>query len=88
MLPLLGRAQTPDTIRTPPPMKTVALDSVGVMPSAIDTKGWLLLDKDIQLELDGAVTTSTISSTTRPKSNSARCGGATPTTPCPTSCWA
>ena len=55
LLPLPGRAQTPDTIRTPPPMRTVALDSVGVLPSAIDTKGWLLLDKDIQLELDGAV---------------------------------
>ena len=55
LLPLLGRAQTLDTIRTPPPMKTVALDSVGVLPSAIDTKGWLLLDKDIQTELDGAV---------------------------------
>ena len=36
-------------------MRTVALDSVGVLPSAVDTKGWLLLDKDIQLELDGAV---------------------------------
>lgn len=42
-------------MRTPPAMKTVALDTVGILPSAIDTKGWLLLDKDIQLELDGAV---------------------------------
>jgi len=55
LLPLLGRAQTPDTIRTLPPMQTVALDTVGILPSAVDTKGWLLLDKDIQLELDGAV---------------------------------
>jgi hypothetical protein len=55
LLPLPGRAQTPDTIRQVPPMRTVALDSVGVLPSAVDTKGWLLLDKDIQLELDGAV---------------------------------
>ena len=55
LLPHLARAQTPDTIRKPPPMQTVALDTVGVLPSAIDTKGWLLLDKDIQLELDGAV---------------------------------
>ena len=54
-LPLTGIAQTLDTIRTPPPIQTVALDTVGIMPSAIDTKGWLLLDKDIQLELDGAV---------------------------------
>ena len=55
LTPLPGRAQTPDTSGTPRPMKTVALDTVGVLPSAIDTKGWLLLDKDIQLELDGAV---------------------------------
>ena len=55
LLPLLGRAQTPDTIRAVPSMRTVALDSVGVLPSAVDTKGWLLLDKDIQTELDGAV---------------------------------
>ncbi|WP_345121395.1 tol-pal system protein YbgF [Hymenobacter antarcticus] len=55
MTPLLGRAQAPDTTRTPPPIPTVALDSVGVLPSAVDTKGWLLLDKDIQQELDGAV---------------------------------
>ena len=55
MMPLLGRAQTLDTIRTPPPIPTVALDTVGVLPSAIDTKGWLLLDKDIQQELEGAV---------------------------------
>ena len=53
--PLLGNAQTPDTFRQPPPIQTVALDSVGILPSAIDTKGWLLLDKDIQLELEGAV---------------------------------
>lgn len=55
LLALPGQAQTLDTFRIPPPMQTVALDSVGVLPSAIDTKGWLLLDKDIQLELDGAV---------------------------------
>ncbi len=55
LIPSLGRAQKSDTIRTSPVIKTVALDSVGVLPSAVDTKGWLLLDKDIQLELDGAV---------------------------------
>ena len=55
MMPLLGNAQTLDTIRTSPSIKTIALDTVGVLPSAIDTKGWLLMDKDIQLELDGAV---------------------------------
>ena len=36
-----------------PPL--VALDSVTVAPQAIDTQGWLLLDKDMQTELDGAV---------------------------------
>ena len=55
LMPLLVKAQKPDTMRIPPPMQTVALDTVGILPSAIDTKGWLLLDKDIQLELDGAV---------------------------------
>jgi hypothetical protein len=35
-------------------MRTIAIDTVNVLPTA-DTKGWLLLDKDIQLELDGAV---------------------------------
>ena len=55
LLPLPGRAQKLDTLRTPPAMPTVALDSVGVLPSAVDTKGWLLLDKDIQTELEGAV---------------------------------
>lgn len=58
--PQAARAQTPDTtLRLPagqvPPMRTVEMDNVDVLPSAIDTKGWLLLDKDIQLELDGAV---------------------------------
>ena len=55
LLPLLGYAQALDTARAVPPMQTVALDTVGILPSAIDTKGWLLLDKDIQVELDGAV---------------------------------
>ena len=44
-----------DTTRALPPIQTVALDTVGVMPSSADIKGWLLLDKDIQTELDGAV---------------------------------
>jgi hypothetical protein len=38
-----------------PPMPEVALDSVRAVPQALDISGWLLLDKDIQLELDGAV---------------------------------
>jgi len=40
---------------TAPPMREVALDSVYAVPQSIDIAGWLLLDKDIQLELGGAV---------------------------------
>ena len=43
---------SPDTL---PIMPQVALDSVTVAPMAVDTKEWLLLNKDIQTELDGAV---------------------------------
>ncbi len=50
-----GQAQGTDTLRPVPPMRTVEIDNVDVLPAAIDTKGWLLLDKDIQLELEGAV---------------------------------
>ena len=49
-----GHAQVTDTTRLPP-MPTVEIDNIDVLPSAVDTKGWLLLDKDIQLELEGAV---------------------------------
>jgi len=48
-----------DTIRLRvgqvPQMRTVAVDTVNVLPTAAVVNGWLLLDKDIQLELDGAV---------------------------------
>ncbi|MEJ7663706.1 MAG: hypothetical protein WKG07_31295 [Hymenobacter sp.] len=52
--------QTPDTTRRlrvgeVPAMRTIEVDTVNVLPTAADTKGWLLMDKDIQLELDGAV---------------------------------
>lgn len=53
--PRTGWAQTPDTLRKVPPMRTVEIDNVDVLPGAIDTKGWLLLDQDIQTELEGAV---------------------------------
>lgn len=43
------------TLPAVPAMPEVALDSVQVAPQAIDISGWLLLDKDIQLELGGAV---------------------------------
>lgn len=36
-------------------MPQIALDSVQVGPQAVNVAGWLLLDKDIQLELGGAV---------------------------------
>ncbi len=55
LLPQLAAAQVTDTTFRPPPIPTVVLDTVGVMPAAVDTKGWLLLNKDIQQELDGAV---------------------------------
>ncbi|WP_345221293.1 tol-pal system protein YbgF [Hymenobacter koreensis] len=48
-------AQQPDTTRKAAPIRNIQLDNVDVAPQAADTKGWLLLDKDIQLELDGAV---------------------------------
>ena len=46
------RPPGPDAL---PLMPHVALDSVTVAPVAVDTKDWLLLNKDIQTELDGAV---------------------------------
>ena len=55
---LLGTARAqaqPGGVRPVPAMPSVALDSVQVAPQAVDISGWLLLDKDIQLELDGAV---------------------------------
>ena len=44
----------PDTTRRREAIRNVELSNVDVLPNT-DTKGWLLLDKDIQLELDGAV---------------------------------
>ena len=50
-----GWAQRLDTARAVPVLPVVALDSVAVAPQALVTKGWLLLNPDIQTELDGAV---------------------------------
>ncbi len=47
-----GFETEPDTVRALP---NIELTTVDVLPSTVDTKGWLLLDKDIQLELGGAV---------------------------------
>ncbi|MGI4736861.1 MAG: tetratricopeptide repeat protein [Janthinobacterium lividum] len=53
-----GRAvqaqQRPGDPAVPTP-REVALDSVQVAPPTVDISGWLLLDKDIQTELGGAV---------------------------------
>ena len=66
LLPLIGLASLlawgaaqAQVLRPPGPdalplMPHVALDSVTVAPVAVDTKEWLLLNKDIQTELDGA----------------------------------
>ncbi|MFD2785789.1 tol-pal system protein YbgF [Hymenobacter rubripertinctus] len=49
MLFSLGaQAQQPDTTQ-------IQLSNVDVAPAAVDISGWLLLDKDIQTELEGAV---------------------------------
>jgi hypothetical protein len=49
-----GQAPKP-TAPASPPMRQVALDSVYAVPQSVDIAGWLLLDKDIQEELGGAV---------------------------------
>jgi len=49
-----GAQVRPDSVVVPA-MPEVLLDSVQVGPQAVDTKGWLLLDKDIETELGGAV---------------------------------
>ncbi|MBC6697807.1 tol-pal system protein YbgF [Hymenobacter sp. BT190] len=53
LLPIAVSAQRPDTTRTP--VRNIQTENVDVLPNAVDTKGWLLLDKDIQTELEGAV---------------------------------
>ncbi|TGD82976.1 tol-pal system protein YbgF [Hymenobacter wooponensis] len=57
LLPLSVWAQQSGTNHSPLPDTTrqVQLENVDVAPNAVDTKGWLLLDKDIQTELEGAV---------------------------------
>ncbi|RSK50936.1 tetratricopeptide repeat protein [Hymenobacter rigui] len=46
------QAQQPDTARA---ARQIDLSNVDVAPAAVDISGWLLLDKDIQTELEGAV---------------------------------
>ncbi|UOQ55186.1 tetratricopeptide repeat protein [Hymenobacter cellulosivorans] len=54
-LPFVAQAQQPDTTRASKPIRKIELENVDIAPGAVDTKGWLLLDKDIQTELEGAV---------------------------------
>ncbi len=51
---LSAYAQQP-TPTNPEPARQVDLSNVDIAPNAVDTKGWLLLDKDIQTELEGAI---------------------------------
>ncbi|AIZ63331.1 tol-pal system protein YbgF [Hymenobacter sp. DG25B] len=55
LLPFWSQAQQPDTARSTDTIRNIELANVDIAPGAVDTKGWLLLDRDIQLELDGAV---------------------------------
>lgn len=52
--PAAQAQQRPGEPPAPTP-REVALDSVQVAPETVDISGWLLLDKDIQTELSGAV---------------------------------
>ncbi|TGE13474.1 tetratricopeptide repeat protein [Hymenobacter elongatus] len=52
---LAAAAQRVDSTTLPRPIRKVELDNVDIAPSARDGKGWLMLDKDIQLELEGAM---------------------------------
>ena len=47
-------AQSPDTTLVNG-MRNITLENVDVAPAIVDTKSWLLLNQDIQIELDGAV---------------------------------
>jgi hypothetical protein len=48
-------AQAPDSAAAPAPVRDITLQNVDVTPEAVDPKGWLLLDADIRLELEGAI---------------------------------
>ncbi|TGE27428.1 tetratricopeptide repeat protein [Hymenobacter metallicola] len=53
--PVWAWGQRVDTTKTPRPIRKVELENVDIAPGARDGKGWLMLDKDIQLELEGAM---------------------------------
>jgi hypothetical protein len=54
LLSLSAAGQQRDSIKVPA-IQPVTLDTVVVGPQAIETTGWLLTNKDIELELGGAV---------------------------------
>lgn len=54
ILPTISFGQTPDSTLVNG-MRNIALENVDVSPDVVDMKNWLLLNKDIQTELDGAV---------------------------------
>ncbi|MGI4872890.1 MAG: tetratricopeptide repeat protein [Janthinobacterium lividum] len=51
----IGSLLAGSTVAQAQTVQQVPLDSVQVAPQAVDISGWLLLDKDIQTELGGAV---------------------------------
>ncbi|MCB2406739.1 tol-pal system protein YbgF [Hymenobacter lucidus] len=53
--PAWAWAQRVDTTKSPRPIRKIELENVDIEPAARDGKGWLMLDKDIQLELEGAI---------------------------------
>ncbi|MVN77293.1 tol-pal system protein YbgF [Hymenobacter sp. HMF4947] len=53
--PALGQHTPADPMPALPPLREIALDSIQVAPQTVDISGWLLLDKDIEEELSGAV---------------------------------
>jgi len=54
ILPFLAFSQTSDSTLVNG-MRNITLENVDVAPDVVDMKNWLLLNKDIQIELDGAV---------------------------------
>ena len=55
LFPFLTLAQSSNGVPPVPVMPGIEVADVEVLPGAVDTKGWLLLDQDIQTELEGAV---------------------------------
>ncbi len=54
-IPVLASAQQRSTIGDTTAMRQVTIDAVEVLPSAVKVKGMLLLNKEVQYELEGAV---------------------------------